>query len=85
MTVIAAMHDNSRFRRLWRAIADWWSFQMGTIECWLDRTPETPEDRAVREEGERIRKAFPWIDFDRPSGSRLKRIKSEHTPTANRI
>jgi len=47
-------------------LADWWSFKMGTLECWLVPTPETPEDRAIREEGERIRKAFPWIDFDHP-------------------
>jgi hypothetical protein len=52
--------------RLWHALADWWSFQMGTIESWFDRTPETPEDRAIREKGERIRKAFPSIDFGRP-------------------
>jgi len=36
----------------------------------LDRiagpAPETPVDRGVREEGERIRKAFPRIDFDHP-------------------
>jgi hypothetical protein len=31
--------------RLWRALANWWSFQMGTVEGWLDRTAETPEDR----------------------------------------
>lgn len=57
--------------RFWRALADWWSFHMGTIEGWLCPTEETPEDRAIREEGERIRKAFPWIDFDHPGGSRL--------------
>ena len=51
---------------LWHAFADWWSFQMGTIEGWLDRTPETAEDQAVREEGERMRRAFPSIDFDHP-------------------
>jgi hypothetical protein len=43
-------------------IADRWSFERGTIGCGLDRTPETPEDRAVRVEGKRIRKAFPRID-----------------------
>ena len=59
------MHD-SRFHRLWRALADWWSFQMGTVAGCFDRTPETPEDQAVREEGERIRRAFPSIDFDHP-------------------
>jgi hypothetical protein len=39
---------------------------MGSIVGWFDRTPETPEDRAIREEGERLRKAFPSIDFDHP-------------------
>jgi hypothetical protein len=39
---------------------------MGTIQGWFDRTPETPEDRAIREEGERLRKAFPSIDFNHP-------------------
>jgi hypothetical protein len=28
--------------------------------------PETPTDRAIREEGEQLRKAFPEIDFDDP-------------------
>jgi len=28
--------------------------------------PETPVDRAIREEGERLRKAFPTIEFDDP-------------------
>jgi len=36
----------------------------------LDRiagpAPETPVDRGVREEGERLRTAFPTIDFDDP-------------------
>jgi len=59
------MHDGIVLRP-WRALADWWSFQVGTIEGWLDRTPETPEDRAIREEGERLRKAFPSIDLDHP-------------------
>jgi hypothetical protein len=27
---------------------------------------ETPVDQAIREEGERLRKAFPAIDFDHP-------------------
>jgi hypothetical protein len=60
------MSDSSRLHRLGRSIADWWSFQMGTVEGWFDRTPETPEDRAIRQEGERIRKAFPEIDLDHP-------------------
>jgi hypothetical protein len=42
----------------------------------LDRLapmPETPVDRAIREEGERLRKAFPAIDFDNPG---LRRSRS---------
>jgi len=68
--------------QIWQEILDWWSFRMGTLELWLWRPPETPEDRAIREEGERIRKAFPWIDFDHPGrrswtdSSRSDRIKS---------
>jgi hypothetical protein len=59
---------------------------MGTIECWLTgaqplkraasrlrRTPETPADRAIREEGERIRRVFPSIDFDRPGSRQVYR------------
>jgi hypothetical protein len=63
--------NESRLFRLWRALADWWLFQMGTIEGWLDRTPETPEDRAIHEEGERLRRAFPSIDFDHPGARTL--------------
>jgi hypothetical protein len=33
-----------------------------TILDWLWPMPETPTDRAIREQGERIRKAFPWLD-----------------------
>ena len=33
-------------RRVGRAIFDWWSFQMGTLEGWLCPTEETQEDRA---------------------------------------
>jgi hypothetical protein len=29
---------------------------------WLAPLPETPVDSAIREEGERLRKAFPWLD-----------------------
>lgn len=28
--------------------------------------PETPVDHGIREEGERLRRAFPTIDFDDP-------------------
>jgi hypothetical protein len=38
--------------------------------------PETPADRAIREEGERLRKAFPTVDFDHP-GARASRFKGE--------
>jgi hypothetical protein len=58
----------NRLRRAVSAFADWWSFQMGTLELWLFPIPETPEDRAIRLEGERIRRAFTWIDFDNPKG-----------------
>ena len=30
-------------------------------------TPEAPTDRAVREKGERLRAAFPTVDFDHPA------------------
>jgi hypothetical protein len=39
------------------------------------RLPETPADRAIREKSERLRKAFPAIDFDSP-GSRSSRSDS---------
>ena len=29
--------------------------------------PETEEDRHIREEGERLRRAFPQVDFDDPT------------------
>ena len=33
---------------------------------------ETPVDRAIREEGERLRRAFPTIDFDHPGPRRSR-------------
>jgi hypothetical protein len=34
-----------------------------TVFDWLaGAPPETPTDRAIREQGERIRKAFPYLD-----------------------
>ncbi len=33
-----------------------------TFLDWLAPMPETATDRAIREEGERLRKAFPWLD-----------------------
>ena len=64
----------NRLRRAASALADWWSFQMGTLELWLFPIPETLVDRAIREEGERIRKAFPWIDFNHPKGPQLPNL-----------
>jgi hypothetical protein len=39
---------------------------------WLSPLPETPTDRAIREEGERLRKAFSAIDFDHPGPRRSR-------------
>jgi hypothetical protein len=34
-----------------------------TVLDWLAAPPpETPEDRAIRDEGERLRRAFPFLD-----------------------
>jgi len=33
---------------------------------WLVPLPETPFDQAIREEGERLRRSFPTIDFHDP-------------------
>jgi hypothetical protein len=42
-----------------------------TVLDWLaGPPPETPTDKAIREEGERLRKAFPEINFDRPNVTR---------------
>jgi hypothetical protein len=35
---------------------------------WLAPPPETEVDRAIREEGERLRQAFPWLDERRRRG-----------------
>jgi hypothetical protein len=55
----------------WDCLLD---FAIATWLGLLDRVsppPETPVDRAIREEGERLRRAFPAIDFDHPApGSR---------------
>ncbi len=38
---------------------------------WVAGPPaETPTDRAIREQGERLRAAFPEIDFDHPKVTR---------------
>jgi hypothetical protein len=45
-----------------------------TIFDWIaGPPPETSVDRTIREEGERIRKAFPEIDFDHPGARATRR------------
>jgi hypothetical protein len=39
---------------------------------WLHPAQETPVDRAIRKEGERLRQAFPTIDFDNPGARRSR-------------
>jgi hypothetical protein len=51
---------------------DLWTLARLSVLDWLAPLPETSVDRAIREEGERLRKAFPGIDFDHP-GSRSSR------------
>ena len=51
---------------------DLWTLARLSVLDWLAPLPETPVDRAIREEGERLRKAFPGIDFDHP-GARSSR------------
>jgi hypothetical protein len=58
-------------RRLWWCISDaaHYAYTLTALRL-LDRIlgpfPETSTDRAIREEGEQLRKAFPQIDFDDP-------------------
>ena len=37
----------------------------GVLDWLAGPIPETPTDRAIREQGERLSKAFPEIDFDK--------------------
>jgi hypothetical protein len=58
-------------RRLCFEILDWfdhaWTLARLTVLDWLaGPPPETSTDRAIREEGERLREAFPENDFDHP-------------------
>jgi hypothetical protein len=61
-------------RRLCAELVDRADYQLTlarlTVLDWLAPLPEDPTDRAIREEGERIRKAFPQIDFDHPKPRR---------------
>ncbi len=59
------------FRRLSAGLIDQADYLLAlarlTVLDWLaGPRPETPTDRAIREEGERLRAAFPQIDFDDP-------------------
>jgi hypothetical protein len=42
------------------------SFRLWLLDRVLGPAPETPTDRAIREEGEQLRAAFPSVDFDDP-------------------
>jgi hypothetical protein len=58
-------------RRRWAELIDHADYLLTlgrlTLLDWLAGTPpETPTDRAICEQGERLRKAFPQIDFDHP-------------------
>lgn len=53
-------------RAVLRTVVDWWSFERASLGLWLFPPIETAEDQAIREEGERLRNAFPQIDFDHP-------------------
>ncbi len=40
-----------------------WTLARLTVLDWLaGPPPETPTDKAIRERGERLRTAFPWLD-----------------------
>jgi hypothetical protein len=52
-------------------IATW----LGVLDR-LDPLPETTVDRAIREEGERLRRAFPWLDERRNPVWRRRRRPS---------
>jgi hypothetical protein len=58
------------------AVVDHADYLLTAARLWvLDRLSppeETPVDRAIREEGERLRKAFPNVDFDHPGPRRSR-------------
>ena len=63
-------------RRWLSAVIDRTDYLLTAARLWvLDRLapmPETPIGRAIREEGERLRRAFPAIDFDNPGPRRSR-------------
>jgi len=44
--------------------------QLRVLDWLTGPLPETTTDRAIREQGERLRKAFPKTDFDGPTPGR---------------
>jgi hypothetical protein len=64
------------------AVIDRADYVLTSARLWvLDRLhpPEqTPVDRAIREEGERLRRAFPTIDFDHPGPRSSRSIAARH-------
>jgi hypothetical protein len=65
------IREPSVARRFWRSLTGAGDYAFTCSLLWLhDQIGgpplETPTDRAIREEGERLRKAFPQIDFDQP-------------------
>jgi hypothetical protein len=63
------------FRRLWAELLDHADYlltlmRLTVLDWFAGPPPETATDRAIREEGERLRKAFPQIDFDHPNPRR---------------
>jgi hypothetical protein len=41
-------------------------FRLWLLDRFLGPAPETSTDRAIGEEGEQLRRAFPSVDFDDP-------------------
>jgi|SRR5271165_1827195 len=65
-------YKRDMFRRRADQMLDWFGYlwtlaRLGIYDRLAGPSPETPTDRAVREHGERLRQAFPQVDFDDPS------------------
>jgi hypothetical protein len=64
----------TRLRTARDRVRDWWSFEVTSLTIWLFAPPPEREvDRAIRERGERLRRAFPSIDWDEMPARRSKR------------
>ena len=68
----AERREESVIRSPWRRVLDEWSFWLATLSPRFRALPETDVDCAIRERGERLRKAFPETGFDHP-GARQAR------------